>query len=173
MSLEAQDAGIRLSEVFESDLRRTDGMSSLRIDGRQQSSPREELSPSLPGTSSHQGGCCSTTDTIPCGRQRTLIKYRSRKSFSQIGQAQADGSHFSTPASPAYQNDCESCSFPFPPLPTQTQINTASNRSTSSLAEKNAISPTGRYLCTKCRKHFCLDCDVLVHTSLGFCPGCV
>ncbi|KAK6534278.1 hypothetical protein TWF281_005607 [Arthrobotrys megalospora] len=32
--------------------------------------------------------------------------------------------------------------------------------------------PTQRYVCTDCKTHFCIDCDIFAHESLHFCPGC-
>nr|XP_023421546.1 general transcription factor IIH subunit 2 [Cavia porcellus] len=29
------------------------------------------------------------------------------------------------------------------------------------------------YVCTVCQNVFCVDCDVFVHDSLHFCPGCI
>ncbi|KAM0746708.1 TFIIH basal transcription factor complex, subunit SSL1 [Meredithblackwellia eburnea MCA 4105] len=57
---------------------------------------------------------------------------------------------------------CYACSFPFPSPPTAIPTNLPPG-----------ISPTGRYGCKKCGNEFCLDCDVLIHGALGFCPGCV
>ncbi|KAK8770549.1 hypothetical protein V5799_012990 [Amblyomma americanum] len=28
------------------------------------------------------------------------------------------------------------------------------------------------YRCVKCKKEFCLDCDLFIHDSLHTCPGC-
>lgn len=59
---------------------------------------------------------------------------------------------------------CHACAFPF-------STSTSTVQSAGSAA--NGLSPTGRYVCKTCERHFCLDCDVLVHTALGFCPGCI
>ncbi|KDE04683.1 hypothetical protein MVLG_04907 [Microbotryum lychnidis-dioicae p1A1 Lamole] len=62
--------------------------------------------------------------------------------------------------SSSYPLSCKACSHPF--------STTAIKSSLTSVD----ISPLGRYSCATCEKHFCLDCDKLVHDALGFCPGC-
>lgn len=71
-----------------------------------------------------------------------------------------------SPSPPPLQSACHSCAFPFAELAIQAPDPTGS-------VALSALSPTGRYACRECRRHFCLECDVLVHTALGFCPGCV
>lgn len=66
------------------------------------------------------------------------------------------------------QSHCAGCDAPFPPI---------SNTPTTDTHSPNKqlpprISQTGRYECPRCHLHFCLDCDVYVHESLGVCPGC-
>ena len=34
------------------------------------------------------------------------------------------------------------------------------------------VSESGRYKCTVCGNHFCIDCDVFAHEVLHNCPGC-
>lgn len=34
------------------------------------------------------------------------------------------------------------------------------------------MSESGRYACTVCRNHFCIDCDVFAHEVVHNCPGC-
>ncbi|WVQ84537.1 hypothetical protein IAT38_006691 [Cryptococcus sp. DSM 104549] len=36
----------------------------------------------------------------------------------------------------------------------------------------DAVSPTGRYRCAKCKHDFCADCDLYIHDTLHTCPGC-
>lgn len=31
---------------------------------------------------------------------------------------------------------------------------------------------SGRYECTVCRRHFCIDCDLFAHEVVHNCPGC-
>ncbi len=64
---------------------------------------------------------------------------------------------------------CFSCAFPFP---TAVAVLPAPDPNNAG-APASALSPLGRYACKTCRNQFCLDCDVLVHGALGFCPGCV
>ncbi|KAI5474457.1 hypothetical protein MNV49_003248 [Pseudohyphozyma bogoriensis] len=58
------------------------------------------------------------------------------------------------------QANCHACAFPFP----TTRVGTGANEH---------LSPVGRYMCPKCEKEFCLDCDKLTREGLGFCVGCV
>jgi transcription initiation factor TFIIH subunit 2 len=34
------------------------------------------------------------------------------------------------------------------------------------------LSESGRYACTVCGNHFCIDCDVFAHEVVHNCPGC-
>jgi transcription initiation factor TFIIH subunit 2 len=34
------------------------------------------------------------------------------------------------------------------------------------------VSESGRYACTVCGHHFCIDCDVFAHEIIHNCPGC-
>jgi transcription initiation factor TFIIH subunit 2 len=34
------------------------------------------------------------------------------------------------------------------------------------------MSESGRYACTVCGNHFCIDCDVFAHEIVHNCPGC-
>ncbi|KAH6640770.1 Ssl1-like-domain-containing protein, partial [Chaetomium tenue] len=34
------------------------------------------------------------------------------------------------------------------------------------------VSESGRYACTVCNNHFCIDCDVFAHEVIHNCPGC-
>jgi transcription initiation factor TFIIH subunit 2 len=34
-------------------------------------------------------------------------------------------------------------------------------------------SSTNRFECSKCREHFCIECDVFAHDVLHQCPGCM
>ncbi|TNY18306.1 Ssl1-like-domain-containing protein [Rhodotorula diobovata] len=65
---------------------------------------------------------------------------------------------------------CFSCFFPFAPPPTSTS--SSSTSATTTAAAAGDLSPLGRYRCPACTRHFCLECDRLVHDALGFCPGC-
>ena len=37
----------------------------------------------------------------------------------------------------------------------------------------NGISESGRYMCTSCGTHFCIDCDLFCHDQAHNCPGCL
>lgn len=37
----------------------------------------------------------------------------------------------------------------------------------------NGIAESGRYACTSCGTHFCIDCDVFCHAEVHNCPGCL
>ncbi|OLN95379.1 TFIIH basal transcription factor complex p47 subunit [Colletotrichum chlorophyti] len=39
-------------------------------------------------------------------------------------------------------------------------------------SELKGVSESGRYACTVCRNHFCIDCDVYTHEVVHNCPGC-
>ncbi|KAF9869336.1 tfiih basal transcription factor complex p47 subunit [Colletotrichum karsti] len=38
--------------------------------------------------------------------------------------------------------------------------------------ELKGVSESGRYACTVCNSHFCIDCDVYAHEVIHNCPGC-
>ncbi|KAF8455934.1 Ssl1-like-domain-containing protein [Terfezia claveryi] len=72
----------------------------------------------------------------------------------------------------ANSTHCFGCQSPFPPVPdgnaTKSSTATATASGTSS---SNSVS--SRYACGKCRRHFCVDCDVFAHEVLHNCPGCL
>lgn len=37
---------------------------------------------------------------------------------------------------------------------------------------KEDVGTSGRYACTVCRRHFCIDCDLFAHEVVHNCPGC-
>ena len=37
----------------------------------------------------------------------------------------------------------------------------------------NGIAESGRYMCTSCGTHFCIDCDLFCHDQAHNCPGCL
>ncbi|KAF6831699.1 tfiih basal transcription factor complex p47 subunit [Colletotrichum plurivorum] len=39
-------------------------------------------------------------------------------------------------------------------------------------SELKGVSESGRYACTVCSNHFCIDCDVYSHEVIHNCPGC-
>ncbi|KAK4038715.1 Ssl1-like-domain-containing protein [Parachaetomium inaequale] len=39
-------------------------------------------------------------------------------------------------------------------------------------AKTAGVSESGRYACTVCGNHFCIDCDVFAHEMIHNCPGC-
>ena len=39
-------------------------------------------------------------------------------------------------------------------------------------APPEGVSESGRYRCTVCGNHFCIDCDVFAHEVIHNCPGC-
>ncbi|KAL0940790.1 tfiih basal transcription factor complex p47 subunit [Colletotrichum truncatum] len=39
-------------------------------------------------------------------------------------------------------------------------------------SELKGVSESGRYACTVCNNHFCIDCDVYAHEVIHNCPGC-
>ncbi|KAH6621029.1 putative transcription factor [Chaetomium sp. MPI-SDFR-AT-0129] len=39
-------------------------------------------------------------------------------------------------------------------------------------AKTTGVSESGRYACTVCGNHFCIDCDVFAHEMIHNCPGC-
>lgn len=61
---------------------------------------------------------------------------------------------------------CFTCAVPFPAM------SASALQAPAPVASSSNVSPTGRYACPKCHNHFCIDCDILVHDQLGFCPGC-
>lgn len=62
------------------------------------------------------------------------------------------------PISPKYENNyCHGCLLRFPDGISNT---------------KETYQTSSRYRCMKCKKDFCIDCDVFVHETLHNCPGC-
>ncbi|KAK9898101.1 Ssl1-domain-containing protein, partial [Cystobasidium minutum MCA 4210] len=71
---------------------------------------------------------------------------------------------------------CYGCSVAFPPFAEPTGAPpTAHTAEVTAGAPGHPAQPppstTGRYECPKCKKQFCIDCDIYVH-QLGACPGC-
>ncbi|KAI5800315.1 Ssl1-like-domain-containing protein [Peziza echinospora] len=61
---------------------------------------------------------------------------------------------------------CFGCQSPFPPPPANLENSNGPNRPAGA-------SISSRYACPKCRKHFCVDCDIFAHEALHNCPGCL
>ncbi|KAF8420477.1 putative RNA polymerase TFIIH complex subunit Ssl1 [Tirmania nivea] len=70
---------------------------------------------------------------------------------------------------------CFGCQSPFPPVPdtnaTKSSTAIAAIATASGTPSSNSVS--SRYACGRCRKHFCVDCDVFAHEVLHNCPGCL
>ena len=61
---------------------------------------------------------------------------------------------------------CYGCQGLFPEVPKEGSIEDGVKRN------KSGTSPSSRYECTVCGRHFCIDCDVFAHEVLHNCPGC-
>jgi transcription initiation factor TFIIH subunit 2 len=78
----------------------------------------------------------------------------------------------------AGSHNCYACQSPFPPLPKirlsigGEQTGPVNSRSKELQAAVKGVSESGRYACTVCRNHFCIDCDVFAHDVVHNCPGC-
>jgi transcription initiation factor TFIIH subunit 2 len=59
---------------------------------------------------------------------------------------------------------CFACQAPFPTVPAREEW--------AKWEIPKGISVSGRYECTVCREHFCIDCDVFAHEVVHNCPGC-
>ena len=58
---------------------------------------------------------------------------------------------------------CYACHVPFP---------TKEKEREREAVEVKGVSESGRYKCTACGSHFCIDCDVFCHATIHNCPGC-
>lgn len=78
---------------------------------------------------------------------------------------------------------CFACLAPFPAMPPQqAQAQVYGNgRDRDKGKERGGLAPevkaagvseSGRYACTVCGNHFCIDCDVFAHEVIHNCPGC-
>jgi transcription initiation factor TFIIH subunit 2 len=69
-------------------------------------------------------------------------------------------------ASRSKSDGCYACQSRFPEVP----------RGDGGLDELDKVikgmSESGRYACTVCENHFCIDCDVFAHEVVHNCPGC-
>ncbi|KAK4157444.1 hypothetical protein C8A00DRAFT_40161 [Chaetomidium leptoderma] len=52
-----------------------------------------------------------------------------------------------------------------------TEATTTTTKKTAAAAV-GGVSESGRYACTVCGNHFCIDCDVYAHEIIHNCPGC-
>lgn len=65
------------------------------------------------------------------------------------------------------------CLSTFPEIPKGKGKGKAGENGTADGAvEPKGMSESGRYACTVCGTHFCIDCDVMAHEVLHNCPGC-
>ncbi|KAK3297665.1 Ssl1-like-domain-containing protein [Chaetomium fimeti] len=90
---------------------------------------------------------------------------------------------------------CFACLAAFPPVPSlysgsgggedkaggQGAAGAAGAAAAAAAEERTALAPeakaagvseSGRYACTVCGNHFCIDCDVFAHEMIHNCPGC-
>jgi transcription initiation factor TFIIH subunit 2 len=59
---------------------------------------------------------------------------------------------------------CFACQSPFPAVPPREEW--------GKKEVQKGVSVSGRYECTVCHEHFCIDCDVFAHEVIHNCPGC-
>ncbi|KAI9669212.1 MAG: hypothetical protein M1817_004707 [Caeruleum heppii] len=64
---------------------------------------------------------------------------------------------------------CFACLAPFPAVPTAEVL---AAKEAAGKVKSSGTSPSSRYECTTCGKHFCIDCDVFAHDVVHNCPGC-
>ncbi|PGH16558.1 hypothetical protein AJ79_01664 [Helicocarpus griseus UAMH5409] len=72
-------------------------------------------------------------------------------------------------AAAAKSENCFACGLAFPRVPPRAQWGDAG---AGSGVTAKGISVSGRYECTVCQRHFCIDCDVFAHEVVHNCPGC-
>lgn len=119
------------------------------------------------------------TDPVWCACERQVANYERVLQCALLPSLPSSPSPPLTPAPSSRPRSshpltdpptCFSCFFPFAPPPTSTS--SSSTSATTTAAAAGDLSPLGRYRCPACTRHFCLECDRLVHDALGFCPGC-
>lgn len=64
---------------------------------------------------------------------------------------------------------CFACCCPFPATKPP---DGAKRDGDAKEAKHKGVSESGRYACTVCGNHFCIDCDVFAHEVVHNCPGC-
>ena len=64
---------------------------------------------------------------------------------------------------------CLACQTPFPDPPDRQP---GGEDTTIKAPEVKGVSESGRYACSLCGCHFCIDCDVFCHETVHNCPGC-
>jgi transcription initiation factor TFIIH subunit 2 len=78
---------------------------------------------------------------------------------------------------------CFACLAAFPAVPATAQVygNGRDKGKKDEGEERGGLAPevkaagvseSGRYACTVCGNHFCIDCDVFAHEMIHNCPGC-
>jgi transcription initiation factor TFIIH subunit 2 len=70
----------------------------------------------------------------------------------------------------AGSHSCYACQSPFPTPPKLTE--STPRQKTGEKRTAKFVSESGRYACTVCRNHFCIDCDEFSHEVVHNCPGC-
>lgn len=64
---------------------------------------------------------------------------------------------------------CFACQAPFPDPPDREP---GGEDAAIQAPEVKGVSESGRYACSLCGSHFCIDCDVFCHETVHNCPGC-
>ncbi|SPO03890.1 related to transcription factor TFIIH chain p47 [Cephalotrichum gorgonifer] len=69
---------------------------------------------------------------------------------------------------------CFACQLPFPDPANSRPRDAGSGGAGRAIKapEVKGVSESGRYACTLCGNHFCIDCDVFCHETVHNCPGC-
>lgn len=67
---------------------------------------------------------------------------------------------------------CFSCQTLFPRPRRGSQAGKRKEDITAATEALKGMSESGRYACTVCNNHFCIDCDVFAHEVVHNCPGC-
>lgn len=135
--------------------------------------------------------CSLPTKCPACGLTLILSTHLARsyhhlfplRNWREVSWAHASGSA---------QKVCFGCQTPFPEQPAlvrrpstsggqnHDRMSLATSRSqpqarkaaSTSNANKDWVSESGRYECESCERFFCIDCDVFAHEVVHNCPGC-
>lgn len=70
-------------------------------------------------------------------------------------------------AGEASSGRCFSCDMAFPAIPPAAEW-----EALTAATKSKGISASSRYECSRCRRHFCIDCDLFLHEIVHNCPGC-
>jgi transcription initiation factor TFIIH subunit 2 len=112
---------------------------------------------------------CSLPAVCPVCELTLLLSTHLARSYHHLFPLK---NYVEVPWSAASSTACFACISPFPVEP-KSKAKEKEKEKEVERKEEKGVSESGRYACTVCENHFCVDCDVFAHEAVHNCAGCM